>query len=819
MNLRYALRTLVRAPGFTAVAVLTLALGIGLNTVVFTLYEAVALKPIAARAPGELIRISGSQDTARLDSFSDAQFRQIRAQMGLAAAVLATSGPHILTARMPQAVVLHARFVSVDYFEILGVAAQIGRTFELGDRSAAVISYGFWQKLNRDPSALSGQIRVQGATLDIVGVAPREFAGTGTPPQMPDIWIPLAAQPEVLPGPDWQRDETVREFQLLARRKAGVTVAQASAQLDALANTWPPVNGKRAHLAARPATFFQTDSGEFEVFGTISAILMAAVTLILIMGSVNLVNLLFARHASRDREFAVRLALGARRLQLVRQLCTESAVVGILGGAAGLLFSLWACDWIRTAINSALERMTGGAFGLYLNVAPDWRIFCYTLAVSLATGVAIGIWPAVHASRRDIAAALKLGSGGSEAGQRSVWSKRSLLLSAQVAACMTLLAGAGLLFRGAWSSSSVDPGFETKHLMIVGIDPKTVAPSPAARNALLRQIAGRLQEMPEVAAIGWADRPPFLGHGTGGFQNEHGSSIATLFDLVSDGYFDALGVRFLAGRNFTREEVDTGAPVAVIDEAAARRAWPGQNPVGRRISDLGWLRGGTEFTHDSATVVGVVRNLHSTYLSKADEAYLYLPRPLSSSFGTLLVRTRIAPEAAFQSILTTLEKVNANLPSQTYLMTMERGPMEIQRMMAEAPAAAASVLGGLALLLAAVGVFGLVAQLVAKRTREIAIRVSLGAQRADVIRLVMLQTMRPVFLGTAVGLAGALGISALLASMLVAPDLPDLTYGAGAFSAASFAAALAILAATIALASFLPVRRATRVQPAEALRM
>jgi predicted permease len=597
-----------------------------------------------------------------------------------------------------------------------------------------------------------------------------------------------------------------------------VTGSQASAQLDALANTWPLVNGKRAHLATRPATFFQADSGEFEVFGTISAILMAAVALILIMGSVNLVNLLFARHAAREREFAVRLAIGARRLQLVRQLCTESAIVGILGGAAGLLFSLWACDWLRATMNSALERMTGGAFGVYLDVAPDWRIFCYTLAVSLATGVAIGIWPAVHASRRDIAAALKLGSGGSEAGQRSLWSKRSLLLSAQVAACLTLLAGAGLLFRGAWSSGSVDPGFETKHLAIVGIDLKTVAPSPAARRALLNQSIGRLQAMPEIAAVAWAERPPFLGHGSGDFKNDRGAYFNTLFNGVSEGYFDAIGVGFVAGRNFTREEVETAAPVVVIDEAAARRAWPAQNPIGRRISDMGWLRDLSIFPHDSATVIGVVRNLHSTYLSKADGGYLYLPRPLPSSVGMLLVRTRTAPEAASHSILAALEKVNANLPSQTFLMSMERGPMVIQRMMAEAPAAVASVLGGLALLLAAVGVFGLVAQLVTKRTREIAIRLSLGAQRIDVIRLVALQTLRPVFLGAAVGLAGALGISALLSAMVVAPDMPDLTYGAGAFSPASFAAVLALLGATIAVASFLPVRRASRVQPAEALR-
>ena len=325
--------------------------------------------------------------------------------------------------------------------------------------------------------------------------------------------------------------------------------------------------------------------------------------------------------------------------------------------------------------------------------------------------------------------------------------------------------------------------------------------------------------MPEVAAVGWADRPPFMGHGSGGFRNEHGSQFNSLFNLVSAGYFDALGVHFVAGRNFTPEEVETGRPVVVIDEAVARRAWPGQNPLGRKLSDLGWLRDLHLFPYDSATVIGVVRNLHSTYLSKPDGAYFYLPRPLSDSFAMLLVRTRSLPEATFHSILTTLEKVNADLSSQTYLMTMERGPMEIQRLMAEAPATAATVLGGLALLLAAVGVFGLVAQLVAQRTREIAIRVSQGAQALDVMRLVMLQTLRPVFLGAAVGTAGALGISVLLSAMVVAPDMPDLTYGAGAFPGAWFAAAVAILAATIALASFLPVRRAINVEPAEALRI
>jgi hypothetical protein len=246
-----------------------------------------------------------------------------------------------------------------------------------------------------------------------------------------------------------------------------------------------------------------------------------------------------------------------------------------------------------------MERISGGALGVYLDVIPDWRIFCYTLAVSLTTGIAIGIWPAMRASRGDPVAALKPGSAGSIRGRHSR-SKRNLALTAQVAACLTLLAGAGLLFRGAWSGSGVSPAFETRHLMVVSFDPTT-----EARDMLLRQSVQRLEEMPEVAAVAWAAGPPFLGHGSGEFRNQRGSSFTSPFNLVSAGYFDTLGLRLVAGRGFTAEEAETAAPVAVIDESLARRAWPGRNAVGRKIR----LGERTEFMHASATVIGVVRNL------------------------------------------------------------------------------------------------------------------------------------------------------------------------------------------------------------------
>ena len=360
---------------------------------------------------------------------------------------------------------------------------------------------------------------MRGATLHIIGIAPDKFAGTGAPPRMPDLWIPSAVQTEVLPGVDWVHDEIARQWQVLARRRPAVPVAQASAEMEVLASSWPLVEGKPANLSARPATFFQTDGGEFEVFGAVCGILMVAVGLILLIGSINLVNLLFARHAAREREFAVRRALGAGRLHLVRQLCTESLLLGLVGGAAGLLLSLWACEWIRVGISGLVERISIGALGVFFDVTPDWRVFAFTAAISLFTGVAIGLWPAIKASLSDVSLSLQQSSFGPAGGRH----KRNFLIGAQVAACLMLLAGAGLLFRGAWRSSAIDPGFDLRHILVVGITSQTLAPTAAAQTELVRHAVDRIAAIPGVASVGWADRAPFLAHGTGGFENERGA--------------------------------------------------------------------------------------------------------------------------------------------------------------------------------------------------------------------------------------------------------------------------------------------------------
>lgn len=811
MDFRYAVRILSRAPAFTAVAVMTLALGIGINTVVFTLYNAVAFKPIAARAPHELVRIGGSQNGSDLDPFTWTQYRDMQAGLSSMAGLIATSGPYPLAGGAADAAPVQARFVSSNYFELLGVSPIRGRAFLPEDRGVAIVSYDFWKsRLGGDPAVVSRSLPAASGALEIIGIAPPDFAGTGVPAQMPDLWIPAAAQRDLTGGQDWLSDPHAHEFQVLGRRRAGLSAAQVSAELDVMGRGWPLVDGKLARLTARAATFFQTDSGEFESFGAVCAVLMVAVGLVLLIGCINLLNLFFARHAGREREIAVRRALGAGRSRLVRQLCTESLLIGTGGGILGLMCSAWACSWISGALAEFLRRISGGTLRIHLDLTPDWRVFLYTAAVSIAAGILVGVWPALRASRADLSIALKQSAGASAPAGRS----RGILLAAQVAGSLVLLSAAGLLFRGVWRSGSVDPGFDMDR--IAGAMIGTATPPSPARLAMLRSAAQRIAALPQVTSVAWSDRVPYLGHRFAGFDAGQGRLVRCAASLVSDRYFETMGIPFVAGRNFRPEEIDQPSAVVVISETAAQRAWPGQDPIGRRVEQIDWLRGALPF--HSYTVIGVVKNVRTTYLSKPDEAYLYFPKGVDAAFAALLVRTNSRAESVVPPMRQVLAGLNANLLAQSTVLTLRQGPGEVQRMMAQAPAVVSVLLGVLALLLATVGMFGLAAQLVARRTRELAIRIALGAQRRDVIAVVLAEALRPAAVGAVLGALGAAGISALLRAMVAGVEMPDLTYGAGAFDPVVFGGAAATLALAVLLATLAPVRKATGIAPAEALR-
>jgi hypothetical protein len=380
-----------------------------------------------------------------------------------------------------------------------------------------------------------------------------------------------------------------------------------------------------------------------------------------------------------------------------------------------------------------------------------------------------------------------------------------------------LLAASGLLFRGASRSGEIRPGFDIKRLAVVGMDTSGIAGSGSARLERQRQALARIEALPDVSSVAWADRPPFLGHGTGVFRNERGALLGCVFNDVSDRYFATIGIPLVAGRTFTQQEIDQQPPIAVISESTARRLWPGQDPVGRKIVPAAdWLRDSAG--HDSFTVIGVVKTVRSTYLSKDDEGYVYLPRALQNAGTMLLVRTRGLPNRSFRSLSAVLAQVDPNLPPRTFLIGLEEGPVRIQELMARAPAVAAAFLGGLALILACLGIYGVVSHLVSRRTREIGVRMALGATRRDVITAVGNQTLRPVIWGAGLGILGAFGVSGLLRALIVMPDLPDLTYGAGAFDPVTFLGALFALSAVVVVGALVPMRRAILVEPAEALR-
>ncbi|HVS53669.1 MAG TPA: ADOP family duplicated permease [Opitutaceae bacterium] len=812
---RYAARTLRKNLGFSLVIAGTLALGIGLNTVVFSFYHAVAMKPLAVRDPHEILRLSLSpRDVQGVFNFDE--FQELRARMQSVDAVIATSQPQLavathLGAAGETSTAVSVSLVSDNYFLALGVPAVAGRTLGSGDTAAAVIGYEAWQRWFKGDLAAVGQtVLLQNVPVLIVGVAPERFGGTGLPPTAPDFWLPASAQPLIMPAVDWLHDPGARVWAVLARQKAGHSLPQIAAELEVVAHTWPKLEDKPLQPHAAPATFFELHGPEVHAVGLT---LMIAVALILLVGCINVLNLVAARNAQRRHELAVRLALGASRGRILRQLGTESALLGLLGGAGGWLLAWWACAAIHVWTMDAMREISG-SWNLFLDLTPDATVFIYTFMVSLAAGAFVGLWPAIRATAVNVEEALKQQSSGRIAGGGR--SRRNILLTVQVGACLLLLTGAGLLFRGAAHAVATNPGFDAKHVVVATANLRQIASSPEQQVVKMREITARLRTVPGIVSVAGADRSPFFGHSITSLRTDEERFVPGCVLVRADPeYFDTLGLRFVAGRPFTTREAESGAPVVVITESAARHLWPGQEALGRRLAQP--KRSRDETAGQQFTVIGIVKDARFTLLSKVDEVDVFFPRTPAEQ-ELWLIRTSGAPEAALQSIFAALRAIDPLLPSQTTVLTMEGGPMRVQRLMAEAPATFATLLGIVALVLASIGIFGVVSFFVARRTREIGIRFALGAQKSEVIGLVLWQTLRPALWGVGFGFAGALALCVLLTRLVLDPELPDLTYGAGAVPSATLAEVLAMLLAVIFIAALIPARRAAKVDPMVALR-
>lgn len=811
------LRQLRRSFGFTLIVTMTVAIGIAINATAFTFYDAIALKPLAVENPSSVVRIAQDARIPLAEELPFSAYQLLRRDARSLGSVVASSGPQIVSAVLPTqnrdaaGDVVSARFVSGDFASQLRIGTRLGRWFTTPDEDAVVLDYGFWVRaLGAAPGVIGTRVVIHDHALTIVGIAPEGFAGTGMPAAAPDLWLPMSLQPSIVPGSDWRYDDRAH-WQVLGRLAPAGSIAQVNSELAVLRRALPDSSGKPLALAAKHATFFQTDSGEFAAFEQVSAAFMVALTLILSIGIVNLVNLCAARNAGREREIVVRLALGASRARIARQLASESLLLSLVGGALGLVASQSLAEVLRAWVVGTTATLTGGGARVFIDLSLDWRVATYTMALAAAIGLVVGLWPALGAARLDVNGVLRQGSGSTA--DRAAWGKRNLLLVVQVAGCVVLLTTAGLLLGGLRSSRAIEPGFDASHLLLVPVTDGALP--PAQRAAMRAEVERRVAALPGVEAVAWSRRIPFGGTHLKRFTARD-ARITLSIDNVSDAYFDAMGIRVSRGRSFTADEVERSAPVMLVSQSLARLRWPNEDPIGRTVPPRDVLSG-TD-TMATYTVIGVVPDVRTNFLSRVNGPAVFYPHNVRDDFGAFLVRTHGLPDAEINAVRLAIAGISPSAAANTGVLTMEDGPMMLQRLLSQIPAAIALVLAVAGLALASIGIYGVVAQIVARRTKEIGVHIALGARARQIVALVLRKTLNPIAWGAACGAVGAVGMSIVLRSVIATPDAPDLTFGAGAFNPLVFGGVVATLGAVIAAACFVPTRRATRVDPIVALR-
>jgi predicted permease len=800
-DLRYAVRTFLRSPGFAAVAVLTLALGIGLNTAIFSVVNGVLLRPLPYRDADALVRLHHvhPEKAAEGGPFSPQDFEDLKAgasgfeslaayqhEPGQTGVSLTGSGAE------PRRV--QAAFVSAEFFPLLGVGAARGRTLRSeenvpGADRVVVVSDALWRsRFGADPSLVGRTVTLDGEPFTVVGVMPPSFA---FPAREAEAWVPLSLVGE----DDVPHERGVRWLDVVGRLRPGATpegaLSSANAVLARLAADHAESN--EGWTRARVETLRDSIVGPVR---PALMVLLGTVVLVLLVACANLANLLLARASAREREIAIRTALGAGRGRLVRQMLTESVLLALLGGALGLA--------LAGAGVRALLALSAGTIPRPDEVGLDARVALFALLLSLLTSVLFGLVPALRAARGATSDTLR--DGGRGGTQRRGGRTRAALVLAQTAAAMVLLVGAGLLINSFWRLLNVDPGFRADGVLVASFDIPSRYDTPAKMNGYRDEVLRRVAEVPGVVAAGASKTEPLQG---GGEKYEftlpgRTGADATLAPadgtmIVSPGYFAALGIPLLRGRTFDPRDDDGDAPpVVMVNQATARRYWPGQDPVGQTV----------QIGETPLTVVGVVGDVRNDGLAAPAEPAVYFPFGLAPRVATqLFVRTSGDPAAAAGAVrraiyeadplqpiaqIRTLRTAMAETVAQPRFFTLLLG-----------------IFGGLAVGLAALGLYGVVAYSVTRRTTEIGIRMALGARPAEVVAMVVRRSVGPTAAGILVGAAGALLLSRLMASMLfqVRPADP-----------ATYVAAALLLASVALLASWLPARRAARIQPTLALR-
>jgi predicted permease len=817
-DLKYALRWLRRSPGFTAAAVASLAIGIGFNTALFSVVDAVLFRPLPVQAPDELVNVytSGS-DGEPWNTTSYPDFLDLREQNGIFTDLLGYSPMFAAVSRGDRTRLAMGEIVTANYFQMLGVNAALGRTLVSDDDRPAsarvvVVSHRYWtRELGRDPAILGRQLQLRGQSYTIVGVINPDFTGM-TPMLSPDLWVPVrevgeiepAGIQDVVPSPTGtsRLDRRGQRWMFVkGRLKPGATVSQAGANLEVLmrqlAAAHPQTNkDRRAAVKASSEVRVHPDGDQLILF--IGVGLMVAVGLVLLIACANVASMLLARASARQREIAIRLAIGAGRGRLIRQLVTESLVLASAGAAAGILLAAWSTRLIATPTLPV-------PIPVVLDVRMDLRVLVFTLLVTTIAGTVAGLMPALKASRPTLVDALRTASAAPRVGGR--WTLRDALVAGQMATTAVLLVTAGLLARSVLASRSADVGFRADGLAIVSADLDLARYEAPRAEQFWRRALERVSALPGVESAALAARLPFsLNFNVGQLHipghvspNSLGFSIQNT--RVSADYFRTLGIPIVEGRSFTSADTPQSPSVVVINETMARRFWKGRSALGQRVH----LR-----TADGPAfeIVGVAADHLLQTVGENPQPYVHFAASQQmNAYQVLVARTRGDAGRLVEEIRRELTSLEPNAPM------LESQTMEAQISATLLPVRVGmwvvSAVGGVALLLAAVGLYGVIAYSVSRRTREIGIRVALGARPGTVVSLVLRQGLLVAAAGLTVGALLAVVATRALAGMLYGVSLADPIAWSGA--------AAAILGAAM-LANLLPARRAARVDPAVALR-
>jgi len=812
-----------KAPGFTLVAVLALGLGVGANSAIFSAVNAFLLRPLpVADADQLVVPFESDRSLREFNEISYPDYVDYRDHNEVFSGLV---GHYTTGAAVGgdgdgkiRSDVIWGEVVTGNYFDVLGVRAALGRTFlpeedrTPGTHPVVVISHHLWQRRYASDPAIAGKtIVLNGTTFTVVGVAPREFVGTKLALGM-DFWVPMMMHRQIMPNNDWLADRGTNWFDMIARLKPGVSLAQAEANMTAISRrlneTYPAkrVARERANVVVVPEPEGRIDDRNITQAIRLGAgLAMVVVGAVLLIACANVANLLLVRATARRREIGIRLALGASRSRLIRQLLTESLLLALLGGALGFVIAFWTADLVLAFTPSF------PSFRLALDFSPDLRVLGWTLFISLLTGVVFGLAPALQSSKPDVVPVLKgeaFTVGGGRRGWRG-WSLRNLLVVTQIALSLVVLACGGLFVKSLRQTLQVDPGFQTENVLTMSLDPSLLGYTEEEGQRFYTELTRRIETLPEVRAAtlarplplgdSWNSNGPVIVEGQDPPPPDGG--LYTGFTIVDHKFFEAVQIPLLQGRGFTERDREGAPDVVIVNETMARRLFPNESPIGKRF------RIGEQSTR-TREIVGVARDSKYRTLGESPQSFLFLPQLQNyRPEMTLVVSARSGIGGIAERVRGEVDQLDARLPVYNVKTADEHiafalwGP--------RTAATLAATFGFLALLLTALGLFGVMSYTVAQRTREFGIRIALGAQPRHVLKLVARQGLTFTLIGIVIGLTAAFAATRVLGGLL---------YGVSATDPVTFAGVALLLAAAALLACYLPARRATKVDPMVALR-